>query len=238
MKRWINPLVLVSGLALAAGCLPPSGSASDSSSASISDGELDPGHPLVGRVSTGPTGKCSGTLIGPHTVLTAAHCLRVAGWTVRFDLDGVERPVVRATYPKEYDLSATVTHADAPDLGLLTLGADVEGIVPARLAREASAAGDLLTVVGYGLDSAGELGKKRVSLHGIDEVYPYRYLFHVGDGSGLPCSGDSGGPSFSTRAGEQDLIVGVHSGGGSCNVDASDMRVDVFAAWIDAASKL
>src|SRR5215471_7034567 len=56
---------------------------------SITNGTVDPGDPAVVAIVTsdGITAHCTGTLVLPHTILTAAHCLDSANlmaWRVFF----------------------------------------------------------------------------------------------------------------------------------------------------------
>jgi hypothetical protein len=89
-----------------------------------------------------------------------------------------------------------------------------------------------LTWVGYGLfshpDGSGTL-RRRGSGH-VSEVRLTTLREELE--AQLPCSGDSGGPSFA-RIGGREVIVGVVSNGDErCAAYNNDTRVDTYATWI------
>src|SRR5690242_7560590 len=93
---------------------------------------------LYGVRSTGPAPICTGTLIGPHTVLTAGHCVRPKGapfniidkfpvfFTVGFDSAHPAR-TIRA-------VAAAQTPVVDNDVGIYQLAAEPDGITPVAVA--------------------------------------------------------------------------------------------------------
>src|SRR5690606_19937226 len=105
------------------------------------------------------------TLIAPHVVLTAAHCLEdygaIPGVTLALDLNGVGASDVRsgtlAIQHPSYDPDADLEAGPGQyfDLGILVLAEAIEGVVPATIATAGEAAALLsagadVELVGYG----------------------------------------------------------------------------------------
>jgi secreted trypsin-like serine protease len=167
---------------------------------------------------------CTASLIAPHTLLTAAHC--VTG----------DPLMLRAFFGSVIADGGTfvdVTHARSHpqwnpggnDIALLTL-AEVAEATPLALAPplDASVVGGSLRVVGFG--TIGQLGGSGTKRLGTAEIAVLRAeeLVVVPDLS-LSCHGDSGGPGLLTG----DAIAGVVSRVDALCVDhAVYTRVDVF----------
>ena len=207
----------------------------------IVNGTKDTGHTSVGRIAGGAEGHCTATLIGPRTLLTAAHCLTNKGpgyivMPISFSFSGLDT----------YDAESAVVHPSygqyyfSYDIGVVRLKQVVTKQTPSPLASAAPKVGQKAVLVGYGITGTGKYdsGVKRVGTNTISYLNKDYLSFSGSSGSSSNlCSGDSGGPSFGTENGKE-VIIGVHSTGSvPCGTSGNDMRVDIYRDWIIKSSK-
>lgn len=227
---------------LAMGCVAGQvdDSDADSTDAPLVNASVDTTHLNVYQIRSvlGPQRIefCTGTLVAPHTVLTAAHCIVAAPDQTFFVVDEAHKYRGRTTaiHP-DYRLGDPLH-----DIALITLTDDVPGIEPAWLLWVPPIAREALTLVGYGVNDDGvrddvrRSGTTTISAVRSTDLYS-RYTY-----SGRPVivDGDSGGPAFVMR-GDRERLTGVASKStGECHilfVDCTDnqhTRVDLNYDWI------
>ncbi len=217
--------------------------------APIINGTVERDYPsVVGLGALGLT-LCSGNLITPRVMLTAAHCqadlpieLVVAIGSVYvgteaadpdYDLkleDAAIHPAYRelsGQFLGENDVGVAILREDAPD--------DVEPvwINTARLTPK-DAVGEVVTSVGFGLTETGASGTKRSAPLVVSDLDP---MFLISASSGNEnnaniCSGDSGGPQFHEADGVRQQWA-VHSWGDlDCRFNSGSTRTDVVQDFI------
>lgn len=206
----------------------PSG---DAVATAITNGATTTGDLGVVALVRGDTLVCTGTLVAPRVVLTAAHCVPdgappdvVFGAT----LAGTRVGVVAAKRHPTFDAA---TFAD--DVAMLLLADRApSGATTWPLATAAPDVGLALRIVGFGRTASGDTSPaaKRVGTTRVASVGARDFTFAPSPSQ--TCEGDSGGPAFATAGGGEAIVGVTSSGDPACAQSARDVRVDAYAAFI------
>lgn len=190
---------------------------------------------------------CSGTLIAPDWVMTAAHCVQniaVSSITVHFGTvnvfskPGITRRAVMAIAKPGFSESALGKN----DIGLIKLDMPITDIkpVPVNLDPAKAPVGITVTMVGFGATAAGGGGSIGVE-YVVDQTSVTCQSF-VGANTDLlcfnqvsgkgKCQGDSGGPSFTMIDGVFTQVGITSFGDQNCQQFGADTRTDAEKAFL------
>jgi V8-like Glu-specific endopeptidase len=233
------PVVLVACESEPMGTLP----SWEMSQAAIIGGKVELGHPAVGAV-VGWAHICTGTLVSPKIVVTAAHCLLADDPVKNFGLGpsidnatDVFNIVKAIPHPQFQQAQVDNAIVQIHDIAVLVLDKEAK-VSPMKYRTQTlnGTEGKPITFVGYGQSSLSNpdmVGTKMYVDSSIGDVNSYGFWnFTSPSNPKNTCGGDSGGPAILATGGVEEVAGVVSAGDANCVKDGWNTRVDIHAAWI------
>lgn len=187
------------------------------------------------------SGFCSGAVLAPNVVLTAAHCVAAPAATRVHFRDGAGAPVLvevrRVARHPGFRADAVAARVKSIDLALIeTKEALPSSFAPVAIGDATANIGDSFDVAGFGVakpgaaSTSGVLRRARLTLRG--PVSNVLLWLDNAEGAGA-CTGDSGAPVFANGA-----LVGVVAfaqgpNGRGCGGLTQAVRLSPYRAWIE-----
>ncbi|MFJ6994506.1 FG-GAP-like repeat-containing protein [Streptomyces sp. NPDC003090] len=209
----------------------------------VGDSVADGAHPYAAYVNVGGERACSGVLVDPRWILTAASCFSdnplqpfpaPAGAPRLKTTVTVGVADLTAAGGTRTEVAEIVPRADR-DVVMARLAQPVTGVDPVLLASQAPAEGETLRVLGYGRTRTAWVPDRLHSGAFTVSAAPDATTVPLASAGGTVCRGDAGGPALRERDGKVELVA-LNSAswqGGCYGTDETETRTGAVEARVD-----
>ena len=178
---------------------------------------------LLKNLPDGKTGLCTGTMLSPNKVLTAAHCLDgAASIDILFGTTTDKFAYVTASSWSAHPAFSRDSFTN--DVGIVHSPVSLPIPNLPILASSTPKNGDKVSIFGYGITGNGASidGQLRAGSMTIGGIETGKIFAYFDAASSNTCSGDSGGPML-LQVGNQQSIIGTTSYGSSSNCSVGEL---------------
>jgi hypothetical protein len=200
----------------------------EETTAGLNGGTLTMARGEIGKLTLGGCDGgfcCTGTLVDPRHIITAAHCIDYKTGPNRSTFRYVNNAGVAssAVHDRAYSLGRDL---GTGDVALLRLVAPITDATPASIASRPPEGGTTVTAFGFGCQDRGS---------GVDPMSKQFLTYSNGQRTSVNCPGDSGGPRvIGTERGGGEIFQ-INSGfnrgsGGDINADAVNIGLPGLTA--------
>ena len=206
----------------------------------ITNGEDDNADPAVVALLLNGKIFCTGVLVSPSIVATAAHCIsptppdQVYFGSKPSTKKGSFIAVTNTKIHPDFDEETLVN--DIAVIGLASK-APVAPLPVLKTAFDDSFNGMAIRIVGFGATAGGEqtnlrkrTGDTTINTFGDDE-------FRLQPKPSQTCNGDSGGPALAMIDGEETVVGIASSGDSECSTYGRHIRIDAFVPFLRSYTK-
>ena len=243
LVRSLRLLVVAAGVACSAACAAPTEGDTEplgSARQAITNGDDDDGDSAVVALLLDGKVFCTGVLLTPTVVATAAHCVTPSPPTqIYFGSDPSTKKgsfIAVASSRVHPDFDEDSLENDIGVVGLAT-AAPVPPLNVITKEFDESFVGRDIRLVGFG----GTSPTPTTDMHkrsGTTSILSYTNDdFRFTPGPSQTCLGDSGGPAL-VKVGDHEAVIGLTSSGdNACKTYGRDMRIDRYVPFIKGYAK-
>lgn len=193
-------------------------------------------------------GTCSGSVLAPNVVITAAHCVhQLGGVSVFYRLGGGVETLIHAQdiaiHPK-FIKTIRLHDENSVDLALIRTINPMPTRSVRRLASVPPKVGDIVEIMGFGR-TTGAKGEEK-NIYAMDKIDDFRSLDLIitrqkgesfllqTDGNRGACIGDSGGPVYFQRRNAAVIVATQGKGEMMCGQNTMVVALAPYRDWIDS----